>query len=105
MPLEVIKKPKTQSQPAAYMPVLVPLRVADILPTANEARAKGLAEMVQVGDLVFVIKDRQVYCNRVVLCKTGELLESWCNDLLYMVNAYDVKTIVVSNDDTPAPVV
>lgn len=105
MPLEIINKPKTKPDHISHLPVLTPLKVWQILPCSNSAREQWIQENIQIGDLVVGIKDAHTYNVRMLLCKTGMLLEPSIVDFLLLVHAYEVQAIYICSDNTPAPVI
>ena len=101
MPIHLVMKEKTKPKYPGSHESLVPLRVASV---ADLDKPYGpTSEVISVGDIIFVI------CNywgspTIVNVTRGRTVDAKWNEKISCVRAYDVQQIILTNDDTPAPV-
>lgn len=111
MPIDIVLKPKTKPMHPGAHPSLVPLRVVsfhDMKPTGFEGDKQ--VEVTHyayydcdIDDILFTIYDGGATC--IVNATKKRVMNRRRADQVGCVRAYDVQQIVLTNDDTPAPVV
>lgn len=105
MPIEIVQKEKTKPKTCNQHKVLVPLRVAEHRCEARDDQFKKyVADTAGIGNICFVMPGLWSDCAAVFNCTTGKVVESKYLDCVLFVRAYDVQSIILTNDNEPAPV-
>ncbi len=101
MPVEIIAKKKTEPQCPSQHTALVPLRVVDIV---KAPQGLEITREVEAYDIIFVLPGYH-RCIELFNCTRGHTIDRRFNEYLRCIRAYDIRQVVLSNDDEPAPVV
>ena len=107
MPVSIIVKRKTEPQDITQHSSLVPLRVVEIRQDRlRSVDREKYSESISVGDVCVILPGAYSSCG-TFNCTKGRMLDNrWLeNGCSLFLRAYDVQQIVLTNDDTPAPVV
>lgn len=102
MPVEIIQKQKTEPEHINRHPSYVPLKFVRYHRDVNSMHAEE-AKQHEAGDVMVIIG--QNYATVVFNATKNIIVKSNLLDSMLYVRAYDVKQIIITNDDSPAPVV
>lgn len=108
MPLEIIAKRKTEPECVTRHTQLVALRVVEIRPDRlRPADRDNPDAKVHVGDILVVLPNSYASGISVLNASKKMMLEPrwYDNGGILALRAYDVAQIIVTSDNTPAPVV
>ncbi len=100
MPLNIIPKPKTQPTSVDKHPAFIPLRVIN-LSTYDQEKT---AEQVSVGDIVISFPSKWNNVAETLNVTKQIMIDRTYQSKFFVVRAYDIAQIIVTNDNEPAPV-
>jgi hypothetical protein len=105
MPIEIIQKRKTTPMMCSQHKQLVPLRVVEHrCGSRDDQFKKYVEETAGIGSICFVMPGLRTDHAAVFNCTTGKIIDSKYLDSVLFVRAYDVQSIILTNDNEPAPV-
>jgi hypothetical protein len=101
VPVEIIAKKKTEPLRPSQHAALVPLRVVDIVGAPQNL---SVTREVEAYDIIFTMPNYG-RCIELFNCTRGHIIDRRFNEYLRCIRAYDIRQVVLSNDDEPAPAV
>lgn len=107
MPIQVVEKPKTEHKSVTAHKDLVPLKLQKMeygWKGNDEKKKADIDSQAEIGDICFVIGGYHG-CHQVFNCRTQRLMDRQLLEHYLFVRAYEVKQIVLMNDDEPAPII
>lgn len=105
MPVEIVKKRRTEPLPPSNHKHLVPLRVVEILvERIPEGCRSSLDKQVQLSDIVVALPSCHGGCEAILNATRGVTIDRRVDEGLRCLRAYDVASIILTNDDEPSPV-
>ena len=103
MPIQIIEKRKTQPQCPQAHKCLVPLTVTG-LERVPDNRLDSLAKQVEAGDIIMLMPSAWMRVEGIFNCTKGVMIDRQLNEAIRCVRAYHIESVILANDDEPAPI-